>query len=75
MCDAASITVTPKGGVTDEGDAIGAETAEWDAAHEGREGGGGGGQAARPAGTNENDKDGTSALKVVAAAGKGPLCG
>lgn len=47
VCDAESITVTPEGGVTDEGDAIGAETAERDAAHEGREGGGeGGGQAA-----------------------------
>lgn len=47
--DAESITVAPEGGVTDEGDAISAETAE------GREGRG---RPARP--TERNDKDGTA---------------
>lgn len=75
VCEAASITVTPDGGVTDEGDAIGAETAEQDATQRTGRADGGGGQAARPA--ERNDKDGTSALKVdaVAEAEKGPLCG
>lgn len=56
--DAASITATPEGGVTDEGDAIGAETAE----HGTTRRAGGGGPPARL--TEGNDKVGTSALKV-----------
>lgn len=57
--DAASITATPQGGVTDEGDAIGAETAEHGTT---RRAGAGGGAPARS--TEGSDKDGTSALKV-----------